>query len=235
MIISYVNAHKMLVPPIVLVLMYWFHNWSIEAFVYLGLHGTYAMLWLVKEASYPDKRFQERLPFWIGTFFVFVPLGGYYIAPYLLISRHVSLQPWVFGFALCCYTVGIFLHYVGDAQKYYTLRLRSGLIEDGLFARTRNPNYLGETLIYISFAILSWHWLPFLVLGGWLCFFIANMRRKDRSLARYPGFAAYKARTGIFLPSIAGGQCQVLLGALFNRTRTRRSGGCSQNLNTQVY
>jgi steroid 5-alpha reductase family enzyme len=120
----------------------------------------------VKEASYPDKRFQERLPFWIGTFFVFVPLGGYYIAPCLLISRHVSLQPWVFGFVLCCYTVGIFLHYVGDAQKYYTLRLRSGLIEDGLFARTRNPNYLGETLIYISFAILSWHWLPFLVLGG---------------------------------------------------------------------
>jgi steroid 5-alpha reductase family enzyme len=155
MIISYVNAHKMLVPPLVLVLMYWFHN----------LGRTRCCGW-VKEASYPDKRFQERLPFWIGTFFVFVPLGRYYIAPCLLISRHVSLQPWVFGFALCCYTVGIFLHYVGDAQKYYTLRLRSGLIEDGLFARTRNPNYLGETLIYISFAILSWHWLPFLVLGG---------------------------------------------------------------------
>jgi protein-S-isoprenylcysteine O-methyltransferase Ste14 len=58
--------------------------------------------------------------------------------------------------------------------------------------------------IRVDPAILSWHWLPFLVLGGWLCFFIANMRRKDRSLARYPGFAAYKARTGMFLPSIAG-------------------------------
>jgi hypothetical protein len=45
-IISYINAHKMLVPALVLVLMYWFHNWSTEAFVYLGLHGTYAMLWL---------------------------------------------------------------------------------------------------------------------------------------------------------------------------------------------
>ena len=22
--------------------MYWFHNWSTEAFLYLGLHGTYA-------------------------------------------------------------------------------------------------------------------------------------------------------------------------------------------------
>ena len=93
------------------------------------------------------------------------------------------------------------------------LRLRSGLIEDGLFARTRNPNYLGETLIYISFAILSWHWLPFLVLGGWLCFFTANMRRKDRSLARYPGFAAYKARTGMFLPSIARSSRHLMTGS----------------------
>jgi Protein of unknown function (DUF1295) len=50
----------------------------------------------------------------------------------------------------------MFLHFVGDAQKYYTLRFWSGLIEDGLFARTRNPNYLGETLIYISFATVSW-------------------------------------------------------------------------------
>jgi hypothetical protein len=120
------------------------------------------MLWLVKSAVYPDKSFeQKQLSFVFGTLGGFVPLGTYYIVPYMLVSRHVSLQPWVFGFVICCYTVGIFLHFVGDAQKYYTLRFRSGLIEDGLFARTRNPNYLGETLIYISFATLSWHWLSF--------------------------------------------------------------------------
>ena len=203
--ICFINAHKILVPPIIIGMMYWFHNWSTEAFVYLGLHGTYAMLWLVKSAIYPDKAFEQRhLPLWFGTLSGFVPLGTYYIVPYMLLSRHVSLQPWVFGFVICCYTVGIFMHFVGDAQKYYTLRFRSGLIEDGLFARTRNPNYLGETLIYLSFATLSWHWLSFLTIGGWFCFFFANMRRKDRSLGRYPNFAAYKARTGMLLPSIAG-------------------------------
>jgi protein-S-isoprenylcysteine O-methyltransferase Ste14 len=187
-------------------MMYWFHNWSTEAFVYLGLHGTYAMLWLVKSAIYPDKSFEERyVSFWFGTLSGFVPLGTYYIVPYMLLSRHVSLRPWVFGFVICCYTVGIFLHFVGDAQKYYTLQFRSGLIEDGLFARTRNPNYLGETLTYLSFATLSWHWLSFLTIGGWFCIYLSNMRRKDRSLARYPNFAAYKARTGMLLPSIAGG------------------------------
>jgi protein-S-isoprenylcysteine O-methyltransferase Ste14 len=199
--ISYINAHKILVPPLVLGLMWYFDNWSTEAFVYLSLHGTYAVLWLVKESLYPDRRFQAVQPVWVGVIFIFLPLAGYYAAPYLLISRHVVLPPCIVGLVLFLYTLGIFLHYVGDAQKFYTLRLQKGLIEDGLFGRTRNPNYLGEILIYVSFAILSWHWLPFLVLAGWIFgFFLRNMWAKDRSLARHPGFAAYKARTGLLLP-----------------------------------
>jgi steroid 5-alpha reductase family enzyme len=35
-----------------------------------------------------------------------------------------------------------------DAQKFFVLQLRKGVIQDGLFARTRNPNYLGEVLTY---------------------------------------------------------------------------------------
>ncbi len=123
------------------------------------------------------------------------------MAPYFLISRHVVLPPWIIGGVLSLYTVGIFLHYVGDAQKFYTLRLRPGLIEDGLFGHTRNPNYLGEILIYLAFAILSWHWLPFCVLGAWVFgFFLRNMRSKDERLSRHPGFAEYKGRTGLLFP-----------------------------------
>lgn len=202
-VITYINAHKLLVLGIVPGMMWYFDNWSTEAFVYLSLHGTYAVLWLIKEALYPDRRFQDVQPLWVGALFVFLPLAVYYIAPYLLISRHIALQPYVIGLAISLYTLGIFLHYVADAQKFYTLRLRPGLIEDGLFSRTRNPNYLGEILIYVSFAILSWHWLPFVVLAAWVVgFFLRNMWAKDRSLARHPGFAAYKSRTGLLLPKI---------------------------------
>ena len=202
-VISFINAHKILVPPIVLEMMWYFANWSTEAFVYLSLHGTYSVLWLIKEVLYPDRRFQEKQPMWIGMLFIFLPLAAYYIAPYLLISRHLALEPFVIGLAIGLYTLGIFLHYVSDAQKYYTLQLQKGLIEGGLFGRTRNPNYLGEILIYISFAILSWHWLPFVVLSAWVVgFFFPNMRAKDQSLSRHPGFAAYKLRTGMLLPKI---------------------------------
>jgi protein-S-isoprenylcysteine O-methyltransferase Ste14 len=201
--ITYINAHKALVIPLVLGLMWHYHNWSTEAFIYLGIHGSYSLLWLVKEATYPDRRFEQRQPLWIGIFFVFLPLAGYYVAPYLLISGHVFVPPYVVGVVLFLFTGGIFFHYVADAQKYYMLELKPGLIEEGLFSRTRNPNYLGEILIYTSFALMSLHWLPFLILAGWVFgFFVRNMLNKDRSLSRYPQFAEYKKRTGLLFPKL---------------------------------
>jgi steroid 5-alpha reductase family enzyme len=104
---------------------------------------------------------------------------------------------------LVIYIVGIFLHYVSDAQKYFTLKARKGLITDGLFARTRNPNYLGEILICLAYAMMSLHWLPFAIEAAWIWgFFWPNMRTKDASMVRYPEFAAYKAETGMLLPRL---------------------------------
>ncbi|NEO45861.1 MAG: DUF1295 domain-containing protein, partial [Moorea sp. SIO4A3] len=96
-----------------------------------------------------------------------------------------------------------FLHYASDAQKYYTLKYRSGLITEGFFARCRNTNYLGEILIYSGFVMLAQHWLPFLILAAFIAgIFIPNMLKKDKSLSRYPEFADYKANSGLLLPQL---------------------------------
>jgi steroid 5-alpha reductase family enzyme len=117
----------------------------------------------------------------------------------------VAWPPLFFAIVPIIYVVGIFFHYVSDAQKFYTLRERKGLIEDGLFTSTRNPNYLGEILIYFSYALMSMHWIPFVVLGAWVFgFFVRNMLRKDKSLSRYAGFAAYRSRTGLLFPKLLG-------------------------------
>ena len=200
---TFINIHKALVTPVVLGLMFAFNNWSTEAFIYLALHGSYSILWLIKDALYADKRFEEKVNPIVGFIFIFLPLAGYYLAPYLLISRHVTLTPPLVALVLVLYIFGIFLHYVSDAQKFYTLQNKKGLIEDGLFKYSRNPNYLGEIMIYSAYAILSLHWLPFLVLSGWIFgFFVKNMLSKDKSLSRHSQFAEYKKRSGLLFPKL---------------------------------
>ena len=45
------------------------------------------------------------------------------------------------------------------------------------------------------------HWLPWAIcLLFWLVLFVPNMRRKDRSLSRYPEWPAYERRTWMLLP-----------------------------------
>jgi protein-S-isoprenylcysteine O-methyltransferase Ste14 len=198
-----IDLHKALVIPVVLALMWYYHNGSIDAFGYLGMHGSYSLLWLVKQRTYRDMRFDQRVHPLIGLLFIFLPLAGYYVAPYLLISRHISLPPALVGLAVFVFTIGVYLHFVSDAQKYYTLQLRKGLIREGLFSRMRNPNYLGEILIYLAYATLSMHWLPFLILAGWVFgFFARNMVAKDRRMSRHPGFEDYRKSSGMLFPRL---------------------------------
>ena len=42
-----------------------------------------------------------------------------------------------------------------DAQKYYTLQHKKQLITDGMYRYIRSPNYLGEVMIYSSYALLA--------------------------------------------------------------------------------
>lgn len=90
-----------------------------------------------------------------------------------------------------------------DAQKFYTLRVKRGLITDGMFKFVRHPNYLGEIMIYGSFALMVWHPLPVIVLAViWLGLFAVNMAMKEASLSRYPEWDAYRARSWWLVPGV---------------------------------
>ena len=89
---------------------------------------------------------------------------------------------------LFTYPCGIFLHYTSDCQKFFTLKYKGrGLIKEGLFSYNRNPNYLGEFLIYISFVILSKNWISYAIFFTQIAIaWIPNMIKKDKSLTKYP-------------------------------------------------
>ncbi|MEG3932529.1 DUF1295 domain-containing protein [Microcoleus sp. T2B6] len=198
----FINLHKGLTFPFVLTLMFIYQNFNFGAWVYLALHGTYGLLWLLKDQIYPDKQWEQEIS--VGTGILgFVLLSLYWIAPFILISSGSQPPLPLVAAAISLNIIGVFLHYTADAQKYYTLKYRSGLITEGFFARSRNTNYLGEILIYGAFAMLVQHWLPFLILAAFFAgVFIPNMIKKDRSLGRYPEFADYKIRSGLLLPRL---------------------------------
>ncbi len=122
----------------------------------------------------------------------------------MITAQHVQAPPWYLGLCIAIYAVGVFWHFASDMQKTMFLKLKpEHLMTDGLWSRLRNPNYFGELLIYLGFGLLALHWAPLIVILLFvLIVWLPNMRRKDRSLARYPDFASYKARSKLFLPFV---------------------------------
>ena len=143
----------------------------------------------------------ENPPLWYGLG-IWCVLSAYWVAPWINVSREVQPPPWYYGLAVAVYAFGVFFHFASDMQKHAHIQARTGtLLQTGLWARCRNPNYFGELLIYSGFCMLAMHWAPFVVLGGIVCgMWIPNMIRKDRSLSRYPEFAAWRKRSGLFVP-----------------------------------
>jgi steroid 5-alpha reductase family enzyme len=200
----FIDSHKAITPLAILAMMAIYGQWhNPTAWVYLGLHGCYGLLWVLKSRIFGDRQWEQTTGWGYGLV-IWAGLTLYWIAPWLITSRGIEAPPWLLGLCIFGYGVGVFLHFASDMQKHTALALRPGqLITDGLFARTRNPNYLGELLIYLSFALLALHWAPMLVVVLFLAVvWIPNMRRKDRSLSRYPDFANYRYRSHMLLPRL---------------------------------
>ena len=197
-----IDTHKGATGVVILLLIAIYQQWqNPTAWIYLALHGTYGVLWVLKSRLFPDKSWEQDA----SRFDIVYLWGGmtlYWVAPWLLVSRAVVAPPWTMALCVSLFAFGVFFHFATDMQKHIALQLQPGrLVTTGMVARCRNMNYFGELLIYLSFALLAMHWIPLLILllvivVVWL----PNMRRKDRSLARYPEFEAYERRSKLFIP-----------------------------------
>jgi protein-S-isoprenylcysteine O-methyltransferase Ste14 len=202
----YIDSHKALTGPYVLALIAAYHAWdNVVAFIYLALHGTYGLLWLVKSRYFGDKNWDKPVRFFGMGLVTWLGLSLYWLTPWIIVSgRAHAIPPWMIAVCISMYAFGVFLHFASDMQKHMSLAYRRGtLLTDGLWSLSRNPNYFGELLIYLGFSLLAMHWLPLVALGVFVVTtWVPNMRRKDASLSRYPEFAAYKARTKLIIPYV---------------------------------
>ncbi len=198
----FIDSHKGFTFLAIIAMMAYFHQWqNTTAWIYLALHGTYGLLWVTKSFIFPDKQWDEDKGFGFGLV-IWIGLSLYWITGYLISSQSVNAPSWLLAFCVSIYTMGIFLHFVTDMQKYIELKLNPGhLITDGLLSRVRNMNYFGELLIYTGFGLLAMHWLPIVIILLYIVFVWGpNMLKKDKSLSRYPDFSDYKRKSKMFLP-----------------------------------
>ena len=200
----FIDIHKGATFIYILSLLYIFGQWNnTTAFIYLALHGSYGILWILKSYTFPDKQWESRCSIWYGLF-IWLGLSLYWIAPYIIIKHNIMAPNWCIACAVTIYIFGVFFHFTSDMQKFIQLKYKPNvLITDGMFSSIRNINYLGELFIYFGFSILAMHWAPILALVVFvLLIWIPNMIKKDKSLSKYENFNKYKKQTNSFFPFI---------------------------------
>jgi hypothetical protein len=98
----------------------------------------------LQDQIFPDPAWNRKTTVlgFLGCF-LFV-LGPYWIAGAIVVVNRVNVSPARACAAIMIHTIGVVVMMAADTQKFFVLKERRGLISDGWFYATRNPNYVGS-------------------------------------------------------------------------------------------
>ena len=185
----------------VLFLMFYFNNFSTTSYLYLSLHGTYGILWLLKDRILPDSSWERKSTFLSAIAIFFLVLGPYWASAYLIIKNRIVVSELKMVLCIFLHTLGCVVMMSSDTQKYFVLKEKKELITNGWFKKSRNPNYLGEMMIYLTYALLGVSATPYYILVYiWGLLFHTNMRIKDVRIQKKDGGKEYLANSSLLLP-----------------------------------
>jgi protein-S-isoprenylcysteine O-methyltransferase Ste14/uncharacterized protein YndB with AHSA1/START domain len=194
-----VNVAKVVTLVCLLSLPFFFAVQARQA-VYLALHVSYCVWYLLKQVILREAVFRERdsAPEFV---MVVAVVGVVYALPGWLAFRNPTpVTNLELAASVALFFFGSVINSGADVQKITALRLHRGLITDGFWALSRNINYFGDLLRYSAFALLSgsaWSWLVVLIVLG---IDVGRMRNKAQSLSRFPEYAAYRSSVPALLP-----------------------------------
>jgi len=193
----------------------WHYGLAIRSAIVLAMVVLYLtrMNWMliVWARQTAMKKLDEKLP--AGSKFA-IPLvlantvGFAYCLPVYFAVRNTHPFELADAIGIGIYLVGTVIHFGADYQKrrFKSQPGTEGRILDvGLWAMCRHPNYFGDFLIYISFALMShsvWGWIAPLV--NVLQYAFDAIPKNERWAAQRYGQAweAYRERVKAFVPYI---------------------------------
>lgn len=197
-------------------------RWLVTALVALwGARLARHLFTRVSGSGHDDPRYEEMLggrfdqvPFSRVVLKVFVLQGATILlvaAPLVVGQTSSTRWPWVAAVGVAVWLLGVVFESVGDAQlaAYRKDPDRAPILDTGLWAWTRHPNYFGDACVWWGVWLvgalaagpipaLATVWAP--ILMTWLLTVVSGARLTERRMQGRPGWDEYAARTPMFIP-----------------------------------
>ncbi|TVS03319.1 MAG: DUF1295 domain-containing protein [Cyanobium sp. PLM2.Bin73] len=177
-----INTAKMLTIVLLLVLAGVIGVQDMRQVIYLSLHISYCLWWLLEQWLFPERArqlFSERVGV-VGFGFALLFIGVLYSLPGLLAFLNpVPISQAAVALALVLFSFGSLINASADAQKTTAKAMGAGLVSDGIWRRVRHVNYLGDLLRYLSFAVVAGNIWAYLVPALVLLIYLQRIGQKE--------------------------------------------------------
>lgn len=156
-VLTAINAGKVLTIVFLLAFAIVFGIKDLRQVIYLCLHISYCLWWLLEQWIYPQRRQIFNQPAGTGGFiFTLLLVGVLYTLPgYLAFTNSVPISMTAAAVALPLYIFGTLINATADIQKLTAKEFGAGLVRDGIWRFSRNINYFGDLLRYLSFSVVA--------------------------------------------------------------------------------
>ena len=152
----------------------------------------------------------RRFAFAVRKVFVVQGLAAWFVSLPLQVAAATD-RPlgWVAAVGVLVFLVGVTFEAVGDAQLAAFKRdpaNRGKVMDRGLWAWTRHPNYFGDSAVWWGlFVVAAEAWPGVLtvlspVVMTYLLAFATGARLLESEMAKRPGYPEYMGRTSMFVP-----------------------------------
>lgn len=180
------------------------HDW--RQVIYLCLHISYCLWWLIEQWFYPQRSkviFNQTVGV-IGLILSLIIIGFLYTLPgYLAFINPNPISFITVAIAIPLFYFGSLINAVADVQKLTVKQYGEGLVTDNIWRFSRNINYFGDLLRYLSFAIVSGSPWGYLVPGLVFVIYLQRILKKEQTMSeKYPNYQDYQNNTPRLIPFI---------------------------------
>jgi protein-S-isoprenylcysteine O-methyltransferase Ste14 len=174
--------------------------------LYLCLHVGYCVWWLLEQWLYPQRReqiFKESIDP-VGLVLVILIVGIFYALPgYFAFTNPAPLSFVTAAIALFLYIFGSLINTSADVQKLTAKQYGATLVQDGAWRLSRNINYFGDLLRYLSFGVIAGSLWAYSVPALVALLYIQRIQQKEQTRsASYSGYVDYQQSSKRLIPFI---------------------------------